>query len=88
MPAENHFVYLARCNDGSLYCGTCVNLKDRERVHNDGKGAKYTRGRLPVTFIYSESFATLSEARSREAAIKKLTRDEKESLIRSGMLTP
>ncbi len=78
-----HFVYLARCSDGSLYCGTCVDLEEREATHNSGKGAKYTRSRLPVRFVYSEPCATLGEARQREAAIKKLTRNEKLRLIRT-----
>lgn len=77
-----HFVYLARCADGSLYAGTCVNLKEREAKHNDGTGAKYTRSRLPVKFVYHEKKKTLSDARSREAAIKKMKRVAKLDLIR------
>ena len=76
-----HFVYLAQCRDDSLYCGTCVDLKAREAKHNDGTGAKYTRGRRPVRFVYHEKFATLSEARKREAEMKKLSREEKQALL-------
>ncbi len=76
-----HFFYLARCNDGSLYAGTCVDLADREKTHNEGKGAKYTRSRLPIRMVYHETFETLSEARKREAAVKRLTRAAKEQLI-------
>ncbi len=80
-----HFVYLARCSDDSLYAGTCMDLKEREAKHNDGTGAKYTRGRLPVKFVYSERKKDLSSARKREAAIKRMTREEKLTLIRAKM---
>jgi putative endonuclease len=76
------YFYLARCSDNSLYAGYCVNLKDREKTHNEGKGAKYTRARRPVEIIYSEKFATRSEAMQREAAVKKLTKIEKEKLAK------
>ncbi len=76
-----HFVYLARCSDDSLYVGTCVDLAAREALHNAGKGSKYTRSRLPVTFVYHEEHPTLSVVRKREAAIKKLSRTEKMHLI-------
>lgn len=76
-----HFVYLARCADGSLYAGTCVDVAAREAVHNSGKGSKYTRSRLPLKIVYTEEYATLSEARKREAAVKKLSKAEKESMV-------
>lgn len=76
-----HFAYLARCSDGSLYAGTCMDLAAREAKHNDGTGAKFTRSRRPVTIVYHEEFATLSEARVREAQIKKLTKAAKELLV-------
>ena len=76
-----HFVYLARCADDSLYAGTCVDLKEREATHNAGKGAKYTRSRLPIKFVYGKRCKNLSFARKREAVIKKLSRDEKLALI-------
>jgi putative endonuclease len=79
----SHFFYLARCGDGSLYAGTCIDVKGREEAHNSGKGAKYTRSRLPVRIIYTETFETLSEARRREAEIKKWSKTEKEELIGS-----
>ena len=77
----SHPFYLARCNDGSLYAGTCIDLADRERKHNDGTGAKYTRSRRPVAIIYHESFETLSEARQREAEVKKWSKEAKENLV-------
>ncbi len=76
-----HFFYLARCSDGSLYAGTAVNLKERERRHNEGRGGRYTRARLPVTVVYSESFGTMSEARKREAAVKSWPKERKEALV-------
>lgn len=76
-----HYFYLARCADNSLYAGTCVDVQDREKTHNEGKGAKYTRSRLPIQIIYTEEFESLSEARKREIAIKRLSKKEKEALI-------
>lgn len=76
-----HYFYLARCADGSLYAGTCVDIPAREAKHNDGTGAKYTRSRRPVKMIYHEEFATLSEARVREAEVKRWEKQKKESLI-------
>lgn len=76
-----HFTYLARCKDNSLYCGTCVDVEAREDKHNSGKGAKYTRAKGPVKIIYFEEYKTLSEARKREAEIKKWSKADKEELI-------
>lgn len=77
-----HYFYLARCADGSLYAGTCLDLAEREQKHNSGKGAKYTRSRLPVEFVYSETFETLSEARRREIEVKRLSKAQKERLVK------
>jgi putative endonuclease len=76
-----HYFYLARCSDGSLYAGTCLDLKSREAKHNDGTGAKYTRSRRPVAIIHHERFKTLSAARKREAQVKRFSRADKESLL-------
>ncbi|MCH7988339.1 MAG: GIY-YIG nuclease family protein [Planctomycetes bacterium] len=75
-----HFFYFARCSDGSLYAGTCIDLAEREQKHNTGKGAKYTRSRLPVQFVYSEAFDSLSAARRREAEVKRWPKAKKERL--------
>ncbi len=83
-----HYFYLARCADGSLYAGTCINPIAREALHNAGKGAKYTRSRLPIEFVHIEKFKTLSEARKREAEVKRWVKTKKESLIRTRSLTP
>lgn len=58
-----------------------MNVQEREEKHNSGKGAKYTRSRSPVTIIYTEEFETLSEARKREAEVKKWTKTRKEMLV-------
>ena len=77
------FFYFARCADGSLYSGSCIDIGARERKHNEGTGAKYTRSRRPVAMVYHEEFATLSEARRREAEVKTWTKTEKEKLVES-----
>ncbi|MFH1375564.1 MAG: GIY-YIG nuclease family protein [Patescibacteria group bacterium] len=79
------YFYLARCKDKSLYAGYCVNIKNREAVHNDGKGAKYTNARRPVKIVYHEKFTTRSEAMQREAQVKKFTRSEKLKLAKHNL---
>lgn len=75
------YVYMATCADDSLYTGITTDLKRREKEHNGrSKGAKYTRVRQPIRFVYSEHLPTRSEALQREHAIKKLTRDQKKQL--------
>lgn len=76
-----NYVYILRCADGSLYTGWTNDLTRRLAAHNSGRGAKYTRGRGPVTLAYSEVFETQGEAMRREAAIKKLSAPQKEGLI-------
>lgn len=76
-----NYVYLVRCSDGSLYAGWTTNLEQRVKAHNEGRGAKYTRSRRPVSLVYSETFETRSEAQRREAALKRLTHREKLALI-------
>lgn len=76
-----HFAYIVRCRDGVLYTGYTNDLERRIRHHNEGKGAKFTRGRGPLEIVYFEEFTTKSEAMMREAEIKRLTRPEKLKLI-------
>lgn len=76
-----YYAYILRCCDGSLYTGYTDDPARRETVHNSGKGAKYTRSRLPVQLVYTESFETKGEAMHREAEIKRLSRQEKLALI-------
>lgn len=77
------YVYILRCADGTLYTGSTTDLPRRLKAHNSGKGAKYTRSRLPVEFAYWETAEDKAAAFRREAAIKKLTRGEKLSLIQN-----
>ena len=79
-----YYTYIIECADGTYYTGYTDDPARREKVHNEGKGAKYTRSRLPVRMIYTEEFDTKSEAMKREYAIKHLTRSEKEKLVESG----
>ena len=76
------FVYFLRCCDNSLYCGYTNDLKKRIETHNAGKGAKYTKKKLPVYLEYSEEFLDKSSAMKREYVLKQLTKREKEELIR------
>lgn len=75
------WVYILRCADDTLYTGITADLERRLAAHNSGKGAKYTRGRGPVTLLYREAVADHSAALRREAAIKRLSRAEKLELI-------
>ena len=77
------YAYFLRCGDGTLYAGYTDDLNKRLAAHNAGQGAKYTRGRLPVSLAYYEPFETKSEAMGREWALKRLSRAEKLSLIRT-----
>lgn len=76
-----NYVYILRCSDGTLYTGYTNDLKKRINTHNSGKGAKYTRCRLPVHMVYYEEYESKSQAMKREYAIKRLTRLKKIKLI-------
>jgi putative endonuclease len=78
-----HYVYIVRCADGTLYTGYALDPHARERQHNRGRGAHYTACRRPVSLVYSESFATKSEALRREHDLKRWRRPRKEALIGS-----
>ena len=77
----SNYTYILKCADETLYCGWTNDLEKRLEAHNSGKGAKYTRSRLPVELIYYEEFETKEEAMSREYHIKKLPREKKLELI-------
>ena len=84
MKTENkkrYYTYILRCSDGTYYTGYTDHLERRVKVHNKGKGAKYTRGRLPVELMYYEEFETKAEAMKREWKLKQLDRGKKEKLI-------
>ena len=76
-----NYVYILRCNDDSLYTGWTKNLEKRLKVHSSGKGAKYTKARLPVDIVYYEEFEDKIDAMKREYEIKQLKRKEKLELI-------
>lgn len=82
MEEKQNVVYMVRCRDDSLYTGWTNDIEKRVYAHNHGQGAKYTRGRAPVELVYVEEYGTKEEAMRREAAIKRLSRAEKEGLIR------
>lgn len=75
------YTYILLCSDETLYTGWTNDLTKRLKMHNAGKGARYTRGRLPVKLLYYEIFATKQEAMKREVEIKKLSRKQKLLLI-------
>lgn len=75
------FVYVVRCADGSLYTGITTDLAARIAKHNVGSGAKYTRGRGPVELVWKKKMKTGTEARKLEAAMKRLSRAEKEKMV-------
>ena len=77
------YVYIVECADGSLYTGWTNDLNKRIAAHNAGRGAKYTRSRLPVQLRYYETFDEKNDALRRECALKKLTHEEKRALVES-----
>lgn len=77
------WVYILKCNDGTLYTGTTNNVEKRLRAHNESKtGARYTKARRPVKLVYVEKNRTWGRALSREHEIKSLSREEKLMLIK------
>ena len=76
-----HFVYMVRCVDDSLYTGYTTDLERRINTHNEGKGAKYTRARLPVRLVYFKEVENMSEGLKLEAKLKKLSKKKKEDLV-------
>ena len=75
-------LYILRCGDGTLYTGITTDVEKRFTAHSSGKGAKYTRGRGPLKLVFQEDCGDHSSALKREAEIKKLSREEKEKLIK------
>ena len=74
---------MVRCGDGSLYTGIAIDLQKRIALHNAGKGAKYTRARLPVVLVWRAEMKSATDARKAEADVKQLSKKEKEALIAS-----
>ena len=75
------YMYVVECRDGSYYTGYTTDVKKRIAVHNSGKGAKYTRARLPVKLIYVQGFDSKEEAMSAEALLKRKKRAQKERFL-------
>lgn len=75
------YLYILQCGDGSLYTGITTDVEKRLEMHRSGRGAKYTRGRLPLELKYREECGTHSEALRRELEVKRLSRAEKLALI-------
>ncbi len=82
--SKQYAAYILRCSDGTLYTGYAANVARRLQTHNSGKGAKYTRARLPVELLFSAICASRGQAQSLEAKIKRLSRAEKLLLIATG----
>ena len=76
-----HYTYILKCKDNTYYTGYTNDLTKRIKAHNEGKGAKYTKGRGPVELIYYEEYEDKTSAMRREWEIKQLTREEKEKII-------
>ncbi len=78
---KTYCTYILLCKDGSLYTGYTPDMANRLKKHNEGTASKYTRARLPANLVYCEVFDTKGEAMSRECAIKRMTRAQKQALI-------
>ena len=76
-----NYIYILRCADGTLYTGWTNHLQKRIRAHQEKKGARYTRCRLPVELVYFEEHEDRISALRREYAVKQLSRKEKTQMI-------
>lgn len=81
METNDHYFYVLTCRDGSYYGGYTNDLERRIKLHNEGKGAKYTRGRGPVKLTFYQRFDNKSEAMSAEYHFKRLTRKQKQEFL-------
>jgi putative endonuclease len=82
MAINEHFFYVLLCRDDTLYAGYTNDLERRIQLHNEGKGAKYTRGRGPVKLLYSKPYVTKGEALKAEYAFKQLPRARKKDFLK------
>lgn len=78
-----HYVYIVECADGTFYTGYTPRLRRRIKLHNTGRGAKYTRDRRPVKLVWSKRYRYFKRAFKREIAIKRMSRAQKERLVGS-----
>ena len=81
-----NYVNILRCNDGTLYTGWTNDLINRVNAHNKGKGAKYTKARLPVKLVYYETYNSKRDALKREYEIKQYSKKDKENMISIALL--
>lgn len=81
MENSHHYFYVLHCKDNSLYAGYTNNLDRRVKLHNEGKGAKYTRGRGPVKLVFSKAYDNKSEALKAEYEFKQWSRKKKEDFL-------
>lgn len=79
-------LYILECSDQSLYTGITNRLEVRIEAHQNGTGARYTRGRLPITLVYTEDCTDRSDASKRECAVKKLSKSKKLVLVKKGTM--
>lgn len=77
---KKYYAYILHCADDTYYCGYTADIAAREAAHNSGKGAKYTRTRLPAKIEHHEEFDTKSDALKRECELKKLTHAQKKKM--------
>ncbi|MEK9155465.1 MAG: GIY-YIG nuclease family protein [Patescibacteria group bacterium] len=77
-------LYILRCADDTLYTGITTDLRGRLAKHNSGKGAKYTRGRGPVEVVWHQRCASEGDAKRWEMEIKRLSKKQKEELVKAG----
>jgi putative endonuclease len=85
--SEKFFCYIVECDDGTYYTGWSTDLERRVRQHNAGRGARYTRSRLPVRLVYVEEQPDKVSAMRREIKIKQMGRDAKDKLVKRHLLT-
>jgi putative endonuclease len=76
-----YFAYILECVDGTYYIGSTDNLYARVALHNEGRGASYTRSRLPARLVYHEEFSDRGQAMKRERELKKLNKQQKKKLV-------
>ena len=84
---KEHYTYILKCSDDTLYIGYTNNLEKRMIAHNNKKGAKYTRGRTPIELLYYEQFSEKGEALRQEHSLKKLKREQKDNYILENLKT-
>jgi len=79
------YIYILKCNNNSFYTGISTNVKERVKVHNSGKGSKYTRSHRPVELVYKEECGNKTQALKREIEIKGLSPKNKKRLVKYGV---